>query len=188
MCMRIINSGCYFSMCEWRNIVWEKLWQKEDEDCVLLYKQPNQKFLLFEIPDKPYYLLWWILADMFPGKMHMCDIMATRVCETGLLKSNDYRLKKKSFSHKICTRCNLGILESISRIVMQCPLYIEERNELHLSLSHLNTDVATGVINDALNYFHTIIGKQPEYVSLQDMISCWRLHKQAIQTSPNRPE
>ena len=71
ICLRMINTGCHYSKQEWKKLVWEKIWLKEDEDCTVLYKQPHQKFLLFEIINKPYYLVWWYLADLFPRKMRM---------------------------------------------------------------------------------------------------------------------
>ena len=58
ICMRMIVNGCYYSKREWKEIVWKKVWSKEDDDCALMYKQPHQKYLLFEITDKPYYLVW----------------------------------------------------------------------------------------------------------------------------------
>ena len=95
-----------------------------------MYKQPHQKYLLFEITDKPYYLVWWILADMFPRKTSMCEIMAALVCDTSILINSDYRIKKKSFSHKICTRCDLGIIEDIRHLLMQRPFFSTEMREL----------------------------------------------------------
>ena len=100
--MRMINNGCYLSKFEWKKLVWEKIWLMEDEDCIIMYKQPYQKYILFEITDRSYYLKWWILADLHPRKMQMCEIMARLLCDAGLLISTDYRLKGKSFSGKVC--------------------------------------------------------------------------------------
>ena len=60
----------------------------------------------------------------------MCDIMAALVCDKSLQKSTDHRFKRKSFSHKICNRCDLGILENVGHIVMQCPRCIDERKRM----------------------------------------------------------
>ena len=48
----------------------------------------------------------------------MCETMASLLGDASMLEATDYRLKKKSFSHKICTRCDLGLTESINHIVM----------------------------------------------------------------------
>ena len=67
--MRMTNTGCYFSKTEWGNLMWEKVSLKEDEKCTIMYKQPHQKYLPFEVTDKPYHLIWWILADQYPEKL-----------------------------------------------------------------------------------------------------------------------
>ena len=175
ICMRMINNGCYLSKLEWKKLVWERVWSMEDDDCTVIYKQPHQKYLLFEIADRPYYLIWWILADLFPRKMQMCEIMAKLVCDSGLLKSTDYRLKGKSFSNKICCKCEMGTLEDIHHLLMQCPFYSNEQTNLHQSLTTLGTNMATRIINEPAFYFHTIMGKQPENAEFQDMIEIWLL-------------
>ena len=111
-CMRMITAGCFYSKGEWKQIVhvWEKARLKEDDECVILYKQPHQNNLLFKVTGKPYYLVWWILADLFHKKIRMCEEMATLACETGLLKKTiDYRLKRMTFSNKVSTNCDLSI-------------------------------------------------------------------------------
>ena len=40
-----------------------------------------------------------------------------------MLKGSDYRLKKFSFSHKVCTACHLGIRGDVDHLVMQCPVF-----------------------------------------------------------------
>ena len=88
-CMRMITSNVYFSKEECKKTVWRKVWEKEDEDCKLMYKKPHQDILLYTISGKTYYLVWWILANIFPKKTVMCEVMASVVCDTSLLKSTD---------------------------------------------------------------------------------------------------
>ena len=68
ICMRMIIIGCYISKQGWKELVWKKVWAKEDDDCMLMYKQPHLKYLLFDITEKPYYLVWGIIADIHPRK------------------------------------------------------------------------------------------------------------------------
>ena len=192
VCMRMIRIGCNFSKEEWRKIVWEKVWMKEDDDCEIMYKQPHQSYLLFGITDKPYYLMWWILADLFPRKTGMCEIMASLVCDASLLKANDYRLKRKSHSHKICVKCELGIVEDIKHVVMQCPYYSIERQDLYDAIGGLNNDTSDRILREAQNYFQVIMGKQPEYATFQSMLEIWiltgerisRMYRKAIEGRP----
>ena len=74
-------NGYYFSKAEWRKMVWDKVWMMKDEGCCIMYKQPQQNYLLFNVTNKPYYLVWWILADLYPMKLGMCEIMAALVCD-----------------------------------------------------------------------------------------------------------
>ena len=117
---------------------------------------PTKKYLLSSINDKTDYLVWWILADLFPDRIRMCEEMATLVCETGLLKSTDCRLKRMTFSNKMCSNCDLGILEDVKHIVMQCPFYSDERNRMHDLLSTLESDCAVRVVADNQNFFSTM--------------------------------
>ena len=173
VCMRMITLGCYFSKTEWKTLVWKKVWECEDEDYAIMYTQPHQKYLLFDIIAKPFYLIWWLLSDKLPHKMKMCETMAALVCDTSRLKASDYRLKKKPFSFKVCSRCDLGCIEDIRHLVMQCPFFEAERNELHVSLSNMGSDIATRILNDPSNYFLVIMGKQPEYASFDSMVDIW---------------
>ena len=156
-------------------MLWEKAWASEDEDCVLMYKQPHQNYLLFNVTDKPYYLIWWALADLYPMKIRMCEIMAALVCDTSLLKATDLRLKKKSFSQNVCSRCDLGIIESTNHIVMQCPYYQEYRVRMHDAIEQLGSDTSAAVMEDVQNYFYVIMGKHPENAPLHEMMGIWSI-------------
>ena len=180
VCMRMVRTGCYLSKAEWRKVVWKKVWAKEDEDCMLLYKQPHQNYLLFQITGNSYFLVWWILADLFPSKMRMCETMASLVCDTSLLRSTDYRLKKQTPSMRACDKCQLGTPESVWHLVMQCPYYEDLSSELFASIEHLGTEVATRLINDPPQYFNVIMGKQPEYASFEEMIEIWFISGAAV--------
>ena len=48
-----------------------------------------------------------------------------------LLKDSDYRIMKLSFSHKVCTACDLGIREDVKHLVTQCPVFESIRAEMN---------------------------------------------------------
>ena len=179
-CMRMILNGCYLSKAEWRKCVWKKVWAMEDDDCCIMYKQPHQNYLLFNVTDKPYYLVWWILADLYPTKLGMCETMAALVCDTCLLKSTDYRLKKKSFSEKICTKCKYSVLESIFHLVMQCPFHVEERRRLNDLIVNLNSEASERVLSDSQNFFYTVLGKHPNGILFESMVDIWLVAGECI--------
>ena len=96
ICMNMVFNDHYYTKEDWKKIVWENVWTKEDEDVCILYKQPNRKKnWLFDIIEKPYYLTWWIISDNFPNLM--CEKMSAMVCGCSLLKSHDLNLKKATF-------------------------------------------------------------------------------------------
>ena len=173
----MITSNVYLSKEEWKKSVWKNVWEKEDEDCILMYKQPHQDILLYKITGSSYYLVWWILADMFPRKTSMFEDMASLVCDANLLKSVDNRLKGKFHSHKICNRCDLEIIESIHNLVMQCPFYLDERTEMYRQLEELDCAFAQRVLSDPQNLFHTLMGKHPEQMPFKAMVDRRALHK-----------
>ena len=85
---------------------------------------------MYRVIDHPFYLIWWIIADLLPGISNNCEIMAKLVCNASLLKDHDYRLKSKSFSHKICNNCDLGIREDVNHLVVQCLFFEEIKEEM----------------------------------------------------------
>ena len=114
MCYTMIENGCHLSKSEWSKYIRSIAWRKEDEE----YSVTNKDSILYQVTEKPRCITWWAISDLISSMVGTCEIMAKLVCDTSLLKSSDYRLKKLSFSHKICTACDLGIREDIKHIVM----------------------------------------------------------------------
>ena len=82
----MIHRAHFYSKEQWKNIVWKAVWEKEDEDCTILYKQNREIPLLFNVIDKTYYLLWWIISAKHPSLMGMCEKMSAIVTNASLLK------------------------------------------------------------------------------------------------------
>ena len=106
LCMNMIHRHHIFSKTQWRKLVWDAVWSKEDGDCLTWHKSMSEKPTLFKIIDKSYYLIWWILSDNIPNMMGICEKMAALVCDSSLLKAHDVRLKRESFWMKTCTGVN----------------------------------------------------------------------------------
>ena len=67
-------NGHYYCKETWKTIVWENAWRKEDNDVNIMYKQPYVKYFMFDIIEKPFYLMWWIISsDNYPKKMCVCE-------------------------------------------------------------------------------------------------------------------
>ena len=178
ICVAVINGGCYFSKDEWKKKIWEIAWVKEDED----YKFTCQTTFMYKVIDKPYFLIWGILSDLVPVIIGDLEIMAKLVCNSSLLKDHDYRLKKLSFSHKVCTECPLGIREDLLHSVMQCPDTQEIRTVMFALINAIDDVYVKDVIAEQQDLFYIIIGKHPagipfESVSNILLVSSWYISK-----------
>ena len=100
--------------------------------------------------------------------MGICEKMAAIAPDASLLKSNDVKLKNKSFWTKTCTKCDLG-LESAKHILMQCPFYEEDRREMYQEIEDLECEEINEALNEMTEVFPIIMGKQPENVSIENM-------------------
>ena len=173
ICMQMIMNGHYCSKEKWRNMVWERVWSLEDDDYTTMYKQPDQNILLFKVTCNPYYLNWWILSDLFPNRIRTCEKMAALVCDASRLKATDYRLKGKSFSHKVCIKCELGIRETVQHVVMECPYYTDERIKMYDELKEMGNETIDKILAEPQQMFHTLMGKQPEFAQFDEMVIFW---------------
>ena len=172
-CINMIQNGHYYSKECWRQMVWQSIWKCEDEDYLIIYKQPKPETLLFKIIENAYYLVWWYIADSMPSKVGMCENMASLVCDTSLLKSTDYRIKRKTFGFKMCNRCELGIIEDARHIILQCPYYDQERTEMFNELEMMCEVWANRIVNQGHDLLHVLLGKQPDNFTFDEMLQVW---------------
>ena len=172
-CMNMIVNGHSYAKDAWRKIVWQTIWQREDEDCMLLYKQPKPDNLLFNVIGNSYYLIWWAISDAMPEKMRMCETIASILCDSSLLKTTDYRLKGKTYGYKMCHRCDLGSPEDARHIILQCPYFSDERRNLFEALERSSNLWANEIINNGHDLLHILLGKQPEGFPFDEMLNIW---------------
>ena len=170
-CMNMIHREHIYSKPQWRKIVWDAVWSKEDGDCNLLYKEVRNVPLMFSKIDKTFYLLWWILSDKVPRMMGICEEMAAIVTESSLLKANDVRLKGCSFWARTCERCDYGTIENARHLIMQCPFFDENRREMYRELEDLQCEEITEALSNPQNTLSLVLGKQPENMSLANMLN-----------------
>ena len=55
--IKMITQGHLYSKEQWKKIVWESIWQKEDYDCNMVYKEVRDPPMSFTIP---YIWLFWL--------------------------------------------------------------------------------------------------------------------------------
>ena len=52
-----------------------------------------------------------------PQLLRMCENIAKVVCRSTLLKSDDYRLKSLTPSHRFCNKCDQPAIEDITHLI-----------------------------------------------------------------------
>ena len=171
ICMNMIHRDQYYTKEQWKLLVWDAVWRKEDEDCDTLYTQNRTIPLVLRIMERPFYLIWWIISDRLPRSMKMCEKMTAIVTESSLLKANDLRLKNKSFWSKACVRCDLSSLEDIRHIVMQCPYFEYIRQEMFDEIEQLNCNSISNSLRSGVDILLILLGKQPADVPIESMMN-----------------
>ena len=172
-CLNMILNGHLYPKEEWRRIVWSAIWKCEDEDYLLIYKNPKPDILLFKIVENAYYLVWWYISDKLPGKTRMYEILASIVCGTSLLKDTDYRIKNKPFGFKMYHRCDLSILENARHLILQCPFYEVERANMFNEIETVNDTWRDKIRNQEYDVMHVLLGMQPENTTFDEMLHIW---------------
>ena len=169
ICINMIENGFHFDKQEWKRKVCEIAWVQEDDE----YRITCQNTFLFKVIDRSYILNWWILSDLIPDIISNCEVMSKLICNSSLLKDHDYRLKKQSFSHKICTQCMLGIREDTMHLVMQCPDTEHIKSEMFDVLSAIDDEHVSNVLQDQQNVYYVLLGKHPKGVPFDSMVKIW---------------
>ena len=169
-CMNMIVNDHFHSKDSWKRIVWEHVWKKEEDDVTIMYKQPGKKYDLFDVISQPYYLIWWIISDMYPKKIGMCEKMTSILCACSLLKSHDLKMKRASFMTKCCSRCDLGIIENPWHMIMQCPCYEQDRIRMFDEIRNIGHEGLVGYMSEPGNVYSLAMGKHPECIPMDVMV------------------
>ena len=99
--------------------------------------------------------------------------MAKLVCDTSLLKNNDYRVKRRTFGFKVCSRCDLGILESAKHFIMQCPFYEKDRSDMYDEINQIDGEWVKEIVSQSQEVMYILLSKHPEEIVFSDMIRVW---------------
>ena len=119
---------------QWSKRVWEKAWLLEDtfwDSTKIIYKEND---LLYDTIRHTRYMAWWRLSDVAPSYVRMYESMCRILCHSSNLKCDDVRLKGLSPSHRICSECDMYVVENIYHVIMQCPVHENDRVHLYDAL------------------------------------------------------
>ena len=105
------------------------------------------------------YLFWWQLSDRHPEHMRPCEIMARLVCHASKLKGDDCRLKGLPYSHRICAKCDLYLIEDARHILLQCPANVNIMSGLFDELALKCPNVSSALNDDLSMSLLWLLGK-----------------------------
>ena len=122
-----------------------------------------------KVIDKPFFLIWWFLLDIFLPIDNDCEIMAMLSC--------DYRLKGKSFSDTVCTECVLGIREDLTDLVMQCPANEDLKSEMFDVIKGTEDEHIERIMSEHNDILPFPMGKHPAEVPFESITSSRSISK-----------
>ena len=146
---------------QWRNIVWSKAWEIENQDWHFrtnLFK--STKFLSATITEvKP--MIWWQLSDVSPDLIVCCETMSKLVCRASSLKCDNYQYKNDVVNRPYCEMCPDFALENTEHLLMHCSYFEEQRDIMFKQLNDLEEYYDMEILTPLGNNLHILLGRVP---------------------------
>ena len=78
----------------------------------------------------------------------MCETMTRLICQASRLRADEPGLKSTSVGARMCLNCNLGIVENLYHMIMQCPIMEDIRYNMYTEHEGQSSgDLAPGEIH-----------------------------------------
>ena len=164
---RMAEQGHMWSKERWKQMVWEKAWQKEGERWNELKEENRFLDLINLTMEQSGYSIWWILTDYDRQYVKQCEIMVKLLCHTSMLKSDDSRLRRKPFGSRMCNACDLASPEDARHMVMGCPAQTGYRTQMFDLIG-----AEYGNIREQVT-FSTLLGEPIQDATPQEMWGIW---------------
>ena len=117
----MVERGQYYTKQAWKTMVWDRGWSLEDTTWSLDARLHKELDLFMRVNQETHYLTWWTLSNMYPGMIQVCENLSRILCCSSLLKCDDIRLKGLPPGNRVCSLCDMYVLENAYHIIMQCP-------------------------------------------------------------------
>ena len=168
----MVLRGQVYPKALWKKIVWERGWALEDTFWCLEARLHKELDLLLRVCPKPRYLTWWSLSNKYANTIQFCETMAKIISHASLLKCDDVRLKHLPYGNRVCSLCNLYLLEDVFHVTMQCPGTQHLRNEMHAELA-LHPDIDQVLREHEQDTMSIYLGKYPAECDYNVMEKLW---------------
>ena len=165
----MILRGYTYPKSIWKRMVWERGWSLDDTFWSLEARLHKELDLLVRVCPDARYLSWWNLLNRYPEMIYISETMARIVSHASLLKIDDVRLKRQPRSNRVCTGCEMYVIEDIYHIVMQCPRTQHLRRAM---FNDLNDDPAI-ITRHEHETLYICLGKNPNEQDLDLMERLW---------------
>ena len=172
---QMLNGTRVYSKKQWRDIVWNKAWEIDNQDWYYRTQFFSVTEHLNTIMDTVKPLVWWQLGDHFPAMMQSCETMAKLKCRASRLKSDSYMYKNNSINGPYCDMCNNFAIENVEHLLMHCSSPNEKRGKMIREIEVLEKYYGTTILFPAGNNLPIFLGKIPENADHEMMLHFHRI-------------
>ena len=165
---------------KWSKCVWEKAWILEDifwDSTKLIHKEND---LMYNTIVHSRYMSWWRVSDKIPTQIKMCETMGRIMCHASWLKCDDVRLKGLTPSHRMCSECDMYVLENIVHLVMQCPMHENDRVIMYGALYDFDPSLIGMFSDSPEKILYWLLGREIDGKSEAYMFGFWCISGNAI--------
>ena len=157
------------SKTAWSKIVWERAWALDDTHWRSMSMVHNSNDMLFYTIPSSRYLCWWQIADYNPLMQRVSETMAKLICRASRLKSDDPTLKDTSIFNRMCTNCEMGVVENVYHMVLQCPFTEDIRRAMFDDMASYVTEFSNRVKDNPSNTLAWLLGRTMEEIEAHTM-------------------
>ena len=164
-----------FSKKQWRDIVWSKAWDLERQDWNFITNLFKSTEYVKATNNDIRPLVWWQLCDFSPNMTTQCETMSKLVCRASSLKCDAHQYKNDRVTRPYCDLCNEFALEDVEHIIMHCPFFEKQREDLFTEINILETFYGSSILSPPINNLHVILGKVPDGADAEMMLYFFKL-------------
>ena len=114
--------------------------------------------------------------------MRMRENLVNILCRSSRLNSGDYNLKSKSDLVQICVYCDLGKVEDINHIMLQCPFNSAETVMMLLELHQLSDGPGSFTLARCDDVLWLILGRYNivDWLSISQLMDAWKITRMLV--------
>ena len=170
----------------WSKIIWKRAWTLDDADWRASNMVLRDNDLLSLTIGNSRYLTWWHISDIDHQHIQMCENMSKIVCHASVLKRDDCRLKGMSMCNKTCEMCNMFCVEDIFHLIMQCPHFESDINDMYEEIYRSCPNARLTFEQNQGEVFYFLLGRRIPEWDEQEMICLWCIAGNTINRIYNR--